>query len=352
VNAQAPTLAIAVRAGDLGDAAECARIGAFVAEHPDATLFHRPQWSRAVERGTGQRSHYLLAERGGALVGCLPLSEIRSPLFGSALVSAGFATGGGPLGEGGAALADAAWALARKRGCASAELRGGPIPQGWEAAAGTYSNFERDLRGDAEALLASIPKRQRADVRRGQSSGLECSAGSDRRHRDAHARVYQESLRNLGTPAFPRALYEAALDEFGADADIVTVWADGVPQASMLNFYFRGTVQPYWGGGTFEARRSRANDLIYFEVMRRAIERGCTRADFGRSKVGTGPWERKKIWHFEPKPLVYAVRTADGAKPRAVNPLDPKYRLKIAAWRRLPLWVANRLGPPIARGLG
>jgi hypothetical protein len=86
--------------------------------------------------------------------------------------------------------------------------------------------------------------------------------------------------------------------------------------------------------------------------MRRALEAGCTRADFGRSKIGTGPWSRKRIWGFEETPLTYAVRTADGAAPRAVNPLDPKYRLKIAAWRKLPLWAANRLGPLIARGLG
>jgi hypothetical protein len=120
----------------------------------------------------------------------------------------------------------------------------------------------------------------------------------------------------------------------------------------LLNFYFRGTCQPFWGGGTFAARAARANDLIYFDVMRRAIARGCTRADFGRSKVGTGPCQRKRIWNFEETPLVYATRTADGAAPRAVNPLDPRYRFKIAAWQKLPLWLANRVGPVIARGLG
>jgi len=351
MNAPAP-LKVAVRPADLADAAERGRIDAFVAEAAGGTIFHRPQWSAAVERGCGQNAHYLLAERGGALVGCLPLTYVRSRLFGDALVSAGFGTGGGILGEGGEPLADAAWALAERLGCASAELRGGPVPQGWAISEGTYANFDRDLPGDAETLLESIARRQRAEVKRGLDFALETSAGSDARHRDAHFRVYGESVRNLGTPIFPKALFAAALDAFGDEADIVAVWKDGKPLATLLNFYFKGVCQPFWGGGTFAARQWRANDLIYYEVMRRAIERGCTRADFGRSKVGTGPWQRKRIWGFAETPIVYAVRTADGAAPREINPLNPKYRLKIAAWQKLPLWLANRAGPLIARGLG
>jgi FemAB-related protein (PEP-CTERM system-associated) len=338
----APTLTVAVREADL--AAETARIDAFVAAHADGTLFHRPQWSRAVERGCGQRAHYLLAERAGALVGCLPLTAIRSPLFGDALVSAGFGTGGGILGEGVEPLARAAWDL----GYPSAELRGGPIPEGWTAATGTYSNFAGDLPADGETLLASIPKRQRAEVRKALGAGLECSSGSDRRHRDAFFSVYAESVRNLGTPVFPRGLFEAALDAFGDEADILLVRKDGRPLATLLNFYFKGVVQPVWGGGTSEARRWRANDLCYYEVMRRAIDRGCTRADFGRSKIGTGAHARKKIWGFEQTPLVYAV----GGRMRETNPLSPRYRFRIAAWQKLPLFLANRLGPLIARGLG
>lgn len=351
MNALSPIPALTVRAAPLDDG----RLEAFVRAHPDATIFHLPQWSRAVELGTGQRAHYLVAERDGALRGVLPLTEIRSRLFGNTLVSAGFATGGGPLAEDestAAALADAAWALAQSLGCPTAELRGGAVPQGWQESTGVYANFTRTLPADEGALLGLIPRRQRAEVRRALASNLETTAGSDRRHRDAHYRVYAESVRNLGTPVFPRALFEAALDQLGDEADIVIVWKEGRPLAALLNFYLNGTCQPFWGGGTWAARKCRANDLVYYALMRHAIARGCTRADFGRSKIGTGPWARKRIWAFEEGPLTYAVRTADGAAPRQVNPLDPKYRLKIAAWQRLPLWLANRAGPLIARGLG
>jgi FemAB-related protein (PEP-CTERM system-associated) len=351
MNALSPIPALTIRAASLDDE----RLEPFVRGHADATIFHLPQWSRAVEIGTGQRAHYLVAERDGALRGVLPLTEIRSRLFGSALVSAGFATGGGALAQdegSAAALADAAWALAQSLGCPTIELRGGAVPQGWQASAGVYANFTRALPADEGAVLGLIPRRQRAEVRRALASNLETSAGSDRRHRDAHYRVYAESVRNLGTPVFPRALFEAALDQLGEAADIVIVWREGQPLACLLNFYFGETCQPFWGGGTWAARKCRANDLVYYALMRHAIARGCTLADFGRSKIGTGPWARKRIWAFEERPLTYAVRTADGAAPRMVNPLDPKYRLKIAAWQRLPLWLANRAGPLIARGLG
>ena len=349
------TLALAVRAADLRDPGECARLDAFVAEHPDGSNFHRPQWSRTIERGCGQSAYYLVAERAGALVGCLPLIEVRSLLFGNAFVASGFGTGGGILADGEEvvrALVEAGWALARRHGCDSLELRGGPLPEGWTRQEGVYANFDRDLPGNGADLLASLPRRQRAEIKRAEDFALTTTAGSDRAHRDAHYRVFSESYRNLGTPVFSPLLFEAALDEYGADADIVLVRKDGRPLAALLSLYFKGVCQPYWGGGTAEARDWRANDFVYFELMRRAIERGCTHADFGRSKVGTGAWQRKRIWRFDETPLVYGVRTADGAAPRQMNPSSPRYRLQVAAWQKLPLWLADRVGPLIARGLG
>lgn len=347
MNALGSVSALTLRTAD----AEDSRIEPFVRGHPDGTFFHLPKWSHAVERGTGQRGHYLIAEQGGDLRGVLPLTEMRSRLFGNALVSAGFATGGGPIADDAnvaEALAEMAWGLAQSLGCATAELRGGAVPSGWQASAGVYAAFARDLPDNEDALLKSIPRRQRAEVRRALGFGLETSAGSDARHRDAHYRVYAESVRNLGTPVFPRALFDAVLDAFPDEADIVIVWKDARPLATLLNLYFDGTCQPFWGGGTRAGRQWRANDLVYYEVMRRALVKGCTRADFGRSKVGTGPWSRKRIWGFEERPIVRAVRGAH----REVNPLSPRYRLQVAAWQRLPLFVANRLGPLIARGLG
>lgn len=348
---------VAVRAAWLDDAAEVARLTAFVEAHPAATPFHRPQWTMAVAKGCGQRAHCLVAERAdGHIAGMVALTEIGSPLFGRALVSAGFGVGGGVLaiaGNAASALVDAGWSLAVERRCPTMELRGGAHPgAGWSVDADTYLGFARPLAEDDNAELLAIPRKQRAEVRKALGGGLVVTTGTDARHQAAHYAVYAESVRNLGTPVFPQKLFREVLAAFGDGADVLVVWHEGTPVAAVLSLYMAGTVFPYWGGGTPEARALRANDHMYFALMGHARSRGCTWFDFGRSKAGTGPAAFKKNWGFEGQPLPYFKRTAAGAPPREINPLSPRYRLQVALWRKLPLWIANRAGPLISAGLG
>lgn len=339
-------MTLVVREAELGDSSEAARVDAFVREQPESTPFHLTGWSRAVATGCRQRARYLVAERADrAIVGVLPLTEVRSPLFGRALVSAGFGVGGGVVGDPVEPLAGAAWALAQRIGIASVELRGGAVPAGWTIDERSYCGFVRPLAASDEAEMAAIPRKQRAEVRRAATFGLDVAIG---RGLDDHYRVYAESVRNLGTPVFPKALFAAVLGEL--DADVLTVAHRGVAVASVLSLYHRDTVYPYWGGGTAGSRDVRAHERMYFALMRHAQARGCTRFDFGRSKTGTGAAAFKKNFGFDAQPLVYARRSAGAA--REINPLDPRYAAMIAGWKRLPLWVANRAGPMIARGLG
>jgi FemAB-related protein (PEP-CTERM system-associated) len=347
-----------IRTANLGEADEAHRIDAFVRGHADATPFHLTGWTSAVEQGAGQKARFLLAEAGdGELVGILPLSEIKSRLFGNALVSSGFAVDGGALAIDDRAarqLVDAAIAHARASRFPSLEMRGGAVEGGdWHIDTDTYLGFSRDLAGDDDAELLAIPRKQRAEVRKALGFGLTVETGSSRRDRDAHYEVYATSVRNLGTPVFPRALFDAMLDQLGDAADILTVRHEGRAIASVLSLYFGGTVYPYWGGGTADARIWRANDMMYYALMLHARKvKGCTRFDFGRSKAGTGPAAFKRNWGFEPQPLSYAKYAMDGAAPRDINPTSAKYRFQVAAWQKMPLWLANRLGPMIARGLG
>jgi FemAB-related protein (PEP-CTERM system-associated) len=352
VNAPAAFAVIGVREADLSNAGERARIAGFVGEHPDGTPFHLPEWSIAVAEGCRQRAYVLLAERAdGGLAGVLPLTFIRSALFGKALVSSGFGVGGGVLAHDPAtvrSLGEAAWALAERLGCPGVELRGGPVPgPEWHSASDTYLGFARVLAADNEAELLAIPRKQRAEVRKALANDLEVVTGGSRAE---HYAIYAESVRNLGTPVFPRALFDEVLARM--DADVLTVRHEGRAVASVLSLYSNGTVYPYWGGGIEAARGLRANDGMYFALMGHARERGCTRFDFGRSKAGTGPAAFKKNWGFEGQPLTYHHRTVDGTPARAVNPLDPQYARKIAMWKQLPLPVANLVGPFLARGLG
>lgn len=340
---------VGIREADLRDATEAARADAFVRDQPGATPFHLTGWSRAVAQGCGQRARYLVAERAnGSTAGVLPLTEMRSALFGRALVSTGFGVGGGVLGEAVEELASGAWALAQRLGCPSVELRGGPGPAGWAEDNATYLGFTRALGDSDEADLASVPRKQRAEVRRALGNDLTIHVGRDVAALAEHYQVYAESVRNLGTPVFPAKLFRVALDQL--DADILTVRHGGRAVASVLSLYVHGVVYPYWGGGTDAARALRANDRMYHALMGHARARGCTRFDFGRSKAGTGAAAFKKNWGFTPEPLTYWTRS-DGPL-RAVNPLNPKYAAMVRTWKRLPLPIANFAGPLISRGLG
>jgi FemAB-related protein (PEP-CTERM system-associated) len=348
---------IAIRAADLRDGQERARLTNFVTAHADATPFHLPAWSIAVAQGCSQKPHYLVAEGAdGALCGVLPLIEIASPLFGRAMVSSGFGVGGGVIADDASTaqvLVTAGWALAEQCRCPTMELRGGPPPgEGWVADDSTYLGFVRDLAADDEAELLAIPRKQRAEVRKALAGDLRISVGRNDRDLKHHYAIYAQSVRNLGTPVFPAQLFRAVLREFGESADILVVYDKDRPVASVLNMYMKNTVYPYWGGGTAAARTLRANDAMYFALMRHAHARGYTRFDFGRSKAGTGAAAFKKNWGFEGQPLRYFKRSADGSAARDINPLNPKYHLMVSTWRRLPLWAANLAGPWIARGLG
>ena len=338
---------VGVREADF--AGEAATIEAFVRRVPGSTPFHLPAWSQAVERGCGQRTRYLVAEHAsGAIVGVLPLTEMRSALFGRTLVSAGFAVDCGILGEAVEPLASGAWALAQELKCPDVELRGGSAPDGWAVDSTTYIGFVRALASDDDAELLAIPRKQRAEVRRALGFDLEVVIGSTPALLAEHHRVYAESVRNLGSPVFPAALFRAVAGTM--DADVLTIRHAGKPIASVLSLYHDGTVYPYWGGGTAQARALRANDRMYFELMRHARARGCTRFDFGRSKAGTGAAAFKKNWGFVPEPLRYARRYT--GQPRSIDPRNPKYAAMVATWKRLPLPVANLLGPWLSRGLG
>jgi len=335
------------------DSTDAAAWDAFVRAHPQATAFHLTGWGRAIQRAMGHRPHYLAAWQGREIRGVLPLIHVSTALFGTSVISNAFAVYGGPVADDAdthAALDDAAWTFTRKVGAASLEYRNrARLRPDWAVKADTYATFRRALGKTSDDNLKAIPRKQRAEVRKSLDLGLSVKIDRDA---DRHFRVYAESVRNLGTPVFPRKLFHALLDTYGDDANVLTVMHGGRPVSSVLSLYFRDEVLPYYGGGIADARPLRANDHMYWMLMEHARERGLTLFDFGRSKVGTGAYAFKKNWGFEPEPLAYEFRLAEGESMPDINPLNPKYQLMIKVWEKLPLPVANTLGPFIARGLG
>jgi FemAB-related protein (PEP-CTERM system-associated) len=335
------------------DQVSAPRWDAYVASRPEATFFHRAGWSRVIEDSFGQRTHYLAALRDGAVAGVLPLAHYKSRLFGSALIANGCCVAGGPVAddeEAHQALDAAAVALMEDLRADYLEYRQPsrrhPL---WQARDDLYANFESPIAADEAANFQQIPRKQRAVIRRAMAKDLmdEADPGIERFYP-----LYSASVRDFGTPVFPRRYFRNLLAVFGPDCDIVTTTWKGQAVASVLNFYFRDRVIPYYTGAARVARTLGAADFLYWRLMRRAVARGCAVFDFGRSKVGTGAWNFKRNWGFPPRPLVHEYRTRDGAPLPAVNPTNPRYRLLIDLWKRLPLPVANFVGPMVVRNIG
>jgi FemAB-related protein (PEP-CTERM system-associated) len=165
--------------------------------------------------------------------------------------------------------------------------------------------------------------------------------------------AYADSVHRLGTPVFPKKYFALLQDVFGDECEVRTITtATGQLVASVLSFYWRDEVVPYYGGGTMLAREVAGNDFMYWNLMQAAAARGCRVFDFGRSKLGTGAYDFKKNWGFSAQPLPYEYKLYGATKLPDNNPLNPKYQLFIKMWKKLPLPLANAIGPHIVRNLG
>ncbi len=325
---------------------------AFVDGCPHATFFHRAGWQQVIEQAFGHRTHYLLAERDGGIAGVLPLAHISSLLFGNALISNPFCVYGGIATEDDeafAALEAAACKLAEQLQVDYLEMRNRERRHpGWPVK-DLYVTFRKPIDPDPEQNLLAIPRKQRAMVRKGIKAGLKGEfESSTARFYDA----YSQSVRNLGTPVFSRRYFELLQQVFRDSCDILTITHEGELVSSVMNFYFRDEVLPYYGGGTALARQLKGNDFMYWELMRHSCERGLRVFDYGRSKQGTGSWSFKKNWGFEPAPLYYEFYLVKAREMPDISPMNPKYRLFINAWKRLPLPLTRLIGPLLARNLG
>ena len=351
MNAPLPVAAaLTVRFAVDGDGA---RWDAFVAACPQATFFHRFAWRGVYHSVFKHRTHYLIAERGGVLVGILPLVELRSMLFGHSLCSLPFAVYGGVAAIEPAAVAllhEAAVTLGRELGVQHLELRNRePREPSWPRQ-DLYVTFRREIAPEAEANLLAIPRKQRAMVRKGIARQLrtEIDARTDR-----FFELYADNQHRHGTPPQSRRYFDALRDAFGDDCEIAIVCTQqGKPVSGVLSFYFRDEVLPYYAGDVPEARELAANDFKYWDLMRRACERKLSVFDYGRSKRGTGSFDFKKNWGFEAQPLHYEHHLYQGQAIPQNNPSNRKYQAAIALWRRLPRGAVNTLGPLLARHLG
>jgi FemAB-related protein (PEP-CTERM system-associated) len=337
----------------LGDTAMASAWDAFVMACPQATFFHRAGWQRILSEVFGHRTHYLCAVADQRITGVLPLAHVKSVLFGNALTSLPFAVYGGvaAVDEASAALLEGeARRLALELGVQHLELRHVERRHPDWPEQDLYVTFRKPILADEEANLLAIPRKQRAMVRKGIQRQLRSEIDS---RVDRFFELYADNMHRHGTPPHSKRYFEVLQRVFGDDCEMLTVIGpQGQAVSGVLSFYFRGEVLPYYAGDRVEARELAANDFKYWDLMRRACERGLSTFDFGRSKRDTGSFDFKKNWGFEAAPLNYEYQLFKRETVPQNNPLNPKYRRAIELWRRLPRGVVNAIGPLLSRNLG
>ncbi|MBU0603285.1 MAG: FemAB family PEP-CTERM system-associated protein [Gammaproteobacteria bacterium] len=342
--------AVSVRAVADGDRADW---NTFVEQCPTASFFHLFEWRDIMRDVFRHRAHYLLAERAGRICGVLPLAQVKSRLFGHSLVSLPFGVYGGVAADddtAAQALEAEAQRIAQSLGVDHLELRNVHARHPEWPTEDLYVTFRKEILPDLEANMNAIPRKQRAMVRKGIKNGLVARFDDDN---ERFFELYSDNVHRHGTPAMSRRYFDTLRATFGERCSVMTVEsADGELLSSVMSFYFRDEILPYYAGDALAARDLAANDFKYWALMSHACERGIRVFDYGRSKQGTGSYSFKKNWGFEPTPLHYEYCLYKRDSLPRNNPSNPKYRLMIETWRRMPRSFANALGPFIVRNLG
>jgi len=322
----------------------------FVRTSPAGTIFHLLGWTRVVEQNLGRRQFLLTARRGGEITGVFPISWVRSRIFGNSLVSSPLAVYGGICAddaESHGALLGAGSRLAEELGAQYLEMRDkAEMFQTGLPGRNLYVTFTQDLTPGPEALLKALPRDTRYAVRKGQKAGLQwCEDVSDAEFYE----IYAQSVHRLGTPVFSRDLFTSIRREFGRGARLFGVRKEGKAIASVLCLYFRDQVLPYYGGALAEYYKDSPNNFMYWSLMAQSCAEGYRQFDFGRSKRGTGSFDFKSAWSMQASELQYRYHLVKAKSVPEMSPVDKKFQLPVAAWKRMPFSWTKIVGPRLIR---
>jgi FemAB-related protein (PEP-CTERM system-associated) len=355
-SATAPTTSVPAAAPltiQLCTASQAEQWNSYLARQPQGSFYHLFEWREINEKALGHRTAYLLARDDTTVRGVLPLTFVSSALFGRILCSLPFVNYGGPVASDDAAasaLVQAAKAQASELKADYLELRCAAALQTDLPASTRKISMHIELDPDPDVLWNKFTSKHRTNIRRSQKNGLEVTSGGIELL-DTFYSVMEHSWRQLGTPFYGRSYFASILRALPDHTRIFICARGNEPVAVAFNGYFNSTVEGLWAGGTALSRPLQANYALYWEMIREACVRGCSRYHLGRSTAESGAEDFKKKWNATSSQLYWYFHRPQGGEMPQLNVDNPKYRLAIQMWRRLPLWMTRIIGPPLARSI-
>ncbi len=325
----------------------------FVRAQAAGNMFHRPAWSEMLRRDLGYDVFYLVACEGDEIRGVLPLTHVKSWLFGNRMISQAFGNYGGPLTvsrEAMNALFARAVELATERNCESIEFRNiEPMPFDLQLHEGKIC-MHLALTADPEDLWKRFDPKVRNQVRKAWKSNITAASGGAELLDDFYG-VYTIRMRQLGTPPYSRALMAAILTRFPDESRIFVVRLGDQTVGAGLTTCFNGLVEIPWAATLVEYNSLCPNHLLYWSVLEHYGKAGASAFDFGRCTAEGATYRFKKQWGPEPVNLHYQYWVRPGHELTILAPDEAKYRRKVEMWKKLPLWVTRLVGPRLSRSL-
>ncbi|WP_082145740.1 FemAB family XrtA/PEP-CTERM system-associated protein [Microvirga massiliensis] len=318
-------------------------------------LSRHPAWLEVLARSLGHQPYVVEADREGSLCGYLPLAYVRSLLFGRFLVSLPYLNYGGVFADDEAAanlLIDRAVELAAQLGVRYLELRhsGKAVEHpALNRLASVKVHMRLSLPETAEMLWEQVPSKVRNHVRQGQKAGLTVTWGREELLPAFH-NVFSRNMRDLGTPTYGRSLFAEVLRRFPDHAELCVVRTRDKAVAGALLLHGWGITEVPSASSLREYNNTNANSLMYWHLLQRAIQRGQTIFDFGRSTPQSGTYVFKKQWGAKPEQAMWQYHLRTGSVDD-VRPDNPKYDRMIQIWQRLPIGLTQLIGPLIVRGI-
>ena len=330
------------------------RLEKFLLNRWPVPLSRHPAWMSVLRRGQQHLPYCLEAVQAGRTRGFLALAYVRSLLFGRFLVSLPYLNYGGIVADNDAVaerIINAAIDLADELDVRYLELRHEqPLPHAGFAQSRTDKVHMRlALPGTLGEMWDALSAKVRNQVRKGQKSGLSVSWGSRDLLPEFYG-VFSRNMRDLGTPVYGRRLFASILDHFPERAELCVVRAGARPVAAALLLQGWGISEVPSASSLRSHNHTCANMLLYWELLKRAVERNQQSFDFGRSTEGSSTYRFKKQWGAKafPAEWQYYVRCGSVADLRTEN---PRYQAFIKLWQRLPIGLTRLLGPRIVRGI-
>lgn len=325
----------------------------YVQRADGATNYHRSGWMEVVRRAFGHDVYPLWAISDGEVVGVLPLVHMKSLLFGNFLTSMPFFNYGGVLAnssEVAEGLVEAAAQVAQSTGAAHVELR--QLDSGLSGLPGRNHkvSMRLDLSGGSEALWTGFKAKVRNQIRKAERSGLTADSGGAELL-DEFYDVFSRNMRDLGTPVYPKRFFQCVLEEFSDSSRVFVIRHGEKCVAGSVTVWFRGLFEVPWASSIRSYNPMCPNNLLYWTMIRRACDLDCHTFDFGRSTPDKGTFRFKKQWGAAPRSMVWQYLLSEGRDMPDLSPDNPKYRLMVRTWQRLPVGLTKLLGPPIVRNI-